>query len=154
MSERSGMSKHPIRDANTPPAYGKGRRILTIKGGSSSIKFALFEAGENPRQILSGGIEGVGLSEGTFSVKSSNNADNVSNRINAADHTMAVSLLMDWIQERLHRGELTAVGHRVVHGGPKYCEPQRVTPDLIAVYRAYSSSTQNIYQRKCQCRLY
>jgi acetate kinase len=41
-------------------------------------------------------------------------------------------LLMDWIEERIRRGELTAVGHRVVHGGPKYSEPQRITPEMVA----------------------
>jgi acetate kinase len=38
---------------------------------------------------------------------------------------------MDWIQQRIGRGALTAVGHRVVHGGPKYSEPQRITPEMI-----------------------
>src|SRR5258708_40226176 len=38
---------------------------------------------------------------------------------------------MDWIQERIKRGTLTAVGHRVVHGGPNYWEPQRIAPGLI-----------------------
>jgi len=41
-------------------------RILTINGGSSSIKFALFEAGDSLRQILEGGIERIGLPEATF----------------------------------------------------------------------------------------
>jgi acetate kinase len=31
--------------------------VLTINGGSSSIKFALFEAGDSLRRILEGGIE-------------------------------------------------------------------------------------------------
>lgn len=38
---------------------------------------------------------------------------------------------MDWLEERLGRDDLAAVGHRVVHGGPKYTEPQRVTPDMV-----------------------
>jgi acetate kinase len=37
--------------------------ILTINGGSSSIKFALFDAGDSLRRILSGGIERIGLPE-------------------------------------------------------------------------------------------
>ena len=37
--------------------------ILTINGGSSSIKFALFEAGNSLRRILEGGIERIGLPE-------------------------------------------------------------------------------------------
>ena len=41
-------------------------RILTINGGSSSIKFAVFEAGDSLRRILEGGIERIGLPEATF----------------------------------------------------------------------------------------
>jgi len=41
-------------------------RILTINGGSSSIKFALFEAGGSLRRILEGGIERIGLPEATL----------------------------------------------------------------------------------------
>jgi acetate kinase len=44
-------------------------RILTINGGSSSIKFALFEAGDSPQRILEGGIERIGLPEATLRVK-------------------------------------------------------------------------------------
>jgi acetate kinase len=38
---------------------------------------------------------------------------------------------MDWIEERLGHDALTAVGHRVVHGGPKYSQPQRITADMV-----------------------
>jgi acetate kinase len=40
--------------------------ILTINGGLSSIKFALFEAGDLLRRILEGEIERIGLPESTF----------------------------------------------------------------------------------------
>jgi acetate kinase len=106
--------------------------ILTINGGSSSIKFALFEVGETLRRTLEGHIERIGLPEATFAVKSKVETDNFSRRINALDHTTAVEVLMDWIEARFQRGELSGVGHRVVHGGPKYHEPQRITPEMIA----------------------
>jgi acetate kinase len=44
-------------------------RILTINGGSSSIKFALFEAGDPLRRILEGGIKRIGLAEATLQAK-------------------------------------------------------------------------------------
>ncbi len=44
---------------------------------------------------------------------------------------MAVAALMDWIRERLGRDALTAVGHRVVHGGPKYSDAQLITREMI-----------------------
>ena len=95
-------------------------RILTINGGSSSIKFALFEAGDSLRRILEGGIERIGLPEASFRVKGTDQADNFSRPVSAPDHTAAVGILMDWIEERSGRTVLTAVGHRVLQGGPKY----------------------------------
>ncbi|MGA2863645.1 MAG: acetate/propionate family kinase [Verrucomicrobiota bacterium] len=106
--------------------------ILTVNGGSSSIKFALFEAGRSLRRILAGRIERIGLPATAFLVKGPNPADNFSRPVVAPDHTAAVGVLMDWLGERIRRGELAAVGHRVVHGGPKYSEPQRITAELVA----------------------
>ena len=106
-------------------------RILTINGGSSSIKFALFEAGDALRRILEGGIERIGLPEAAMRVKGVNQADNFVRPVTAPDHTVAVGLLMDWIEQRSGRNALTAVGHRVVHGGPKYSQPQRITVEMV-----------------------
>ena len=105
--------------------------ILTVNGGSSSIKFALFEASGSLRRILTGRIEGVGLPQGGFAVHSADTGENFSRAVTVPDHTAAVNLLMDWIEERFARSELAAVGHRVVHGGPKYWEPQRITAEMV-----------------------
>ena len=107
-------------------------RILTINGGSSSIKFALFEAGDSLLRILEGGIDRIGLPEATFRVKGETPADNFSRLVTAPDHTVAVGALMDWIEERSGRDALTAVGHRVVDGGPKYSKPERITAEMVA----------------------
>ena len=106
-------------------------RILTINGGSSSIKFALFEAGNSLGRILEGAIERIGLPEAALKVKGKSGADNFARPVTAPDHTVAVGALMDWIEERIGVGILTAVGHRVVHGGPKYSEPQRITAEMV-----------------------
>ena len=58
-------------------------------------------------------------------------ADSFSRSVTAPDHTAAVGVLMDWIEERIGSDALTAVGHRVVHGGPKYSKPQRITPEMV-----------------------
>ncbi|MGD0004765.1 MAG: acetate/propionate family kinase [Anaerolineaceae bacterium] len=105
--------------------------VLTINGGSSSIKFALFDISPKLRRILAGTIERIGLPETTFVVKGLDKADNFTRPVTAANHTAAVGLLMDWIEERIPLGELAAVGHRVVHGGPKYSEPQLITNEMV-----------------------
>jgi acetate kinase len=105
--------------------------ILTINGGSSSIKFALFEAGGSLRRLLAGSLDRIGLPEAAFAVKGLDKADNFTRSVSAANHTAAVAVLMDWIEVRIPRRELTAVGHRVVHGGPRYSEPQRITTEMV-----------------------
>jgi acetate kinase len=105
--------------------------ILTINGGSSSIKFALFQVESPLRRVLEGRIERIGMLSPNFVVKGLNPADNFSRPVVAPDHKVAVSALMDWVEERTGRGEVTAIGHRVVHGGPKYSEPQLVTAEMV-----------------------
>ncbi len=105
--------------------------ILTINGGSASIKFALFEAGVSLRRILDGAIERIGLPEATLRVKGVNPADTFSRSVTVSDHTAAVDILMNWIEERVGGEALAAVGHRVVHGGPTYNQPERITAGMV-----------------------
>ena len=113
--------------------------ILTLNGGSSSIKFALFEAFEVPRRILGGAIERIGQPQATLKTKGADPADVTSQGVNAPDHAAAVGVLMDWIQQRLGGDVLAAVGHRVVQGGPKYSAPQLITDALIEDVRGLFS---------------
>ena len=112
--------------------------ILTINGGSSSIKFALFEANDSLKRIVEGAIDRIGLPGSSFHAKGSSEADNFSQIIKAVDHMEAVGILMDWIQKRSKHTALTAIGHRVVHGGPKYFKPQKVTSQMIKELHALS----------------
>jgi len=112
--------------------------VLTINGGSSSIKFALFRADHTLRRMLEGRIERIGLPGSTFVVTGLHQGDTFSRRVAAPDHGAAVGLLMDWIEERIGVDILTAVGHRVVHGGPQHREPERITAELVAELRQLS----------------
>src|SRR5579875_1759607 len=106
--------------------------ILTVNGGSSSIKFALFEAGGSLLRLLGGGIERIGLPGAVFRVKGLAEADTFSQEVHAADHTEAANVVLDWLEKRSDITPLTAVGHRILQGGPKYYEPQRITTDMVA----------------------
>jgi acetate kinase len=112
--------------------------ILTVNGGSSSIKFALFAASRALPRILSGKIDAIGQPRSTFQAKGVAPADTFSRPVKTPNHTAAVSVLMDWISTRFRRDELAAVGHRVVHGGPKYWQPQRITPKMLQTLRQLS----------------
>ena len=105
--------------------------ILAVNGGSSSIKFALFEVGDPPRRVLGGEIQRIGLPEATMRVRGVAPADSFSQSVTAPDHTAAAGVLMDWVEQRIGREALAAVGHRIVHGGPKYIEPQCITAEML-----------------------
>ena len=107
--------------------------ILTVNGGSSSIKFALFDGAL--RRILQGAVERIGLPEAALRGQGLNPQDNFLRSVTAPDHATAVAVLMDWIEGRSGPDALAAVGHRVVHGGPKYSQPERITAKMVEELR-------------------
>ncbi len=109
--------------------------VLTINAGSSSIKFSLFEVGDRPARRLQGRIEGIGNAEGSFTINGPNHADEVSHPVAVSDQKSAASVLMAWVHEHVPRETLAAVGHRLVHGGEKYWQPERLTPEMLAALR-------------------
>jgi acetate kinase len=84
-------------------------RILTINGGWSSIKFALFDAGDALQRLMEGAIERIGLQGAAFAVKALDPADCFSHAVTVPDHTAAVTTLMDWIEERSEHDRQTGV---------------------------------------------
>jgi len=104
--------------------------ILTINGGSSSIKFALYRTDELLKRWLYGKVDRIGLpgTNMTFNDLTQNQQD--SRGIKASDHRSAADLLIVWLEERIGFASLKAVGHRVVHG-MKHTEPERVTQELL-----------------------
>ena len=110
--------------------------ILTINGGSSSIKFALFEPGEEPRRVHGGRIERIGLNGTTLCTSGPAGSDQETRSLATADHAAATAVLLDWLAAHLEGAAPVAVGHRVVHGGPEFSAPQAITTGLLAKLRA------------------
>jgi acetate kinase len=104
--------------------------VLTINGGSSSIKFALYRTAEPLKRSLHGKVDRIGLpgTRLTFTEETRNQGD--SRGIETSDHRSAAAFLIDWLEEKIGFASVKAVGHRVVHG-MNYTEPQRVTPELM-----------------------
>jgi acetate kinase len=104
--------------------------VLTINGGSSSIKFALYQFGEPLKRRLYGKIDRIGLSGTnlTFNDLTDNRHD--SHSIEASDHRSAANVLIDWLEKQDGFASVGALGHRVVHG-MKHIQPEIVTQDLL-----------------------
>jgi acetate kinase len=114
---------------------GSGGLILTINGGSSSIKFSICEPKEPIRRIVWGQVERVGSPRPLLTIEDIGSKPIAKALRGAADHPAAVEQMLDLLQKRPEFSAVAAVGHRVVHGGPRLFEPQRITPRLIAQLR-------------------
>ena len=95
-------------------------KIMSVNAGSSSLKFSLFEM-DNKQLIASGYFERVTLPGSFFNIKY--NGEKYFEEIEMPNHTVAVQIMLDrlislGIVSSLE--EISAVGHRIVHGGDKY----------------------------------
>jgi len=104
--------------------------ILTINGGSSSIKFALYKAGEPLKRELHGKVDRIGLSGTNLTFKDPARNEDGSLTLDASDHKSAATFLMDWLQKKNAVESVRAVGHRVVHG-MQHTAPELVTQELL-----------------------
>lgn len=99
--------------------------LLTVNAGSSSVKFALFGANNLTNEVLQASIENIGQDTSRMII------NGVVSPVDAPTHSVATSLLADAVSKEVPTKHIAAVGHRIVHGGPKYYKPQLVTPQLL-----------------------
>jgi acetate kinase len=111
---------------------------LVLNSGSSSLKFALFRAvaGADWPMVARGNLEGIGKSpkmsarDGTGGeLKTPTLPDGVRDASAALEHVFA------WLRANYGGGRIMGVGHRVVHGGPRYAGPAIVTPEVLTELR-------------------
>jgi len=104
--------------------------LLTINGGSSSIKFALYQVGEPLKRRLWGKIDRIGLSGTNLTFNDPTGNQQGSHSIAASDHRSAANVLIDWLVDQDGFASVVALGHRVVHG-MKHIQPEIVTQALL-----------------------
>jgi propionate kinase len=126
---REVLILHCMASASQP---GRGPYVLTINSGSSSIKFALFNAREPLRRILKGKFERVGLPDGDLTIEDLERRTREARPLHLTNHAACVPPLIEWLERRVSLKSVGAIGHRVVHGGTKYLETQPVTSEMLA----------------------
>ena len=114
--------------------------ILVVNAGSSSVKFQIFDSSEPdaPRRLLKGQVDGISARprlraeapDGSPLVDRSYAATEV------ADVPAATAVAAEWLRQTPGI-ELTAVGHRVVHGGPDYDRPVLIDKNVLARLERY-----------------
>jgi acetate kinase len=108
--------------------------VLTINGGSSSIRFSVYEGGSTPRRRLAGKIDRIGSSGTELTLTEPIGKSPPVHRLEPSERRHAGEFLLDWLEAQPIFASIRAVGHRVVHG-MKFSEPQKVTPRLIQQLR-------------------
>jgi len=112
-------------------AGDNARNILTINAGSSSIKLGLFSLDNDiPKRLLESAVEDIGQPVARFIVKSADAAENSPQSVVAGDHAAAAEILVDWLKQQTSV-TVSAVGHRIVHGGPKYYEACVIDDEVV-----------------------
>ncbi len=120
-----------------PEDHRRNADVLTINVGSSSIKFAVFTDGTSPERVLSGQVERIGSPKSSLSFNLAGGKTS-SQAFSSGKSPEVMQGLLEWFKSRAEFEAVQVVVHRLVHGGPKYREPQRVTPDLLAELRRIS----------------
>lgn len=101
--------------------------VLVVNAGSSSLKAALFRNGD-PDDRVSAVVDRIGKPGSTLTVK--HGAAKESRPTRAKDAMGALDEILEAAGVAL--GELVAVGHRIVHGGPKHEAPCRLTAAVLS----------------------
>ena len=129
--------------AKTVGAGGEPFSVLAINSGSSSLRFTLFKAGQSLAQILTGKFERIGLPDAGLSFTDVLANQNDERRIDAPNHVACIPLLVELLEKKAGDNAVNAIGYRVVHGGPRYREPQRVDEAMLEELRRISSFAPN-----------
>ena len=103
--------------------------ILTVNGGSSSIRVAVFASGAAPQVLLDGKVERLGKEAPLFSVNRSGEPKQTIELHMPAGQS-PIEPLMDWMEKFAPELRPDVIGHRVVHG-MLHSAPEKVTPQLV-----------------------
>lgn len=107
--------------------------IAVLNAGSSSIKFALYEAGRDGAALFRGQIESIGLAPQLRATDASGAVIAERRWSEAAlDHHDATGEILKLVRELLAGRPVLAFGHRVVHGGTTFAAPARINGTVLA----------------------
>ena len=116
-------------------------KVLVINAGSSSIKYQLIDM-TNEALLAKGQCDRIGIEGGNFKQK---NADGTEYKVEVdiPDHAAGIKLVVDALTDKEHgviasMSEISAVGHRVVHGGEKFSGSVVITEDVIEAMKECS----------------
>lgn len=110
--------------------------ILVLNSGSSSLKFGVYvRGGSDEVPLLTGSAHGIGQDNGTLTIRSADGSPFTDREHTHESQSDALTSVAAVIRDHI-RAAPVAVGHRIVHGGPKLCTHQKITPQLLTELRS------------------
>jgi acetate kinase len=109
--------------------------VLTINGGSSSIKFALFSADSPLRRIFGGQVERIGMPSALLTATRDNSSELDKQPIPAATFHDGIQGVISYLRQRIGNSKISAIGHRIVKGGARLVDNQLITAEVLAELR-------------------
>ncbi len=115
---------------------GKDNLILALNSGSSSLKFGVYRRGATDEEpLLTGSAEDIGRKSGKLHIRSSDGNVLVARERIHESQRLALAAVAEAIKEHIPAVPV-AVGHRIVHGGPKLRTHQLITPQVLDQLRS------------------
>jgi acetate kinase len=108
--------------------------VLCLNGGSSSLKFALFELGQREMRVASGAVERIGSGDGRLWLRDAGARSLADHPGRFPDAEAAVHAALAALAS-VQLGTPDAVGHRLVHGGADHAAPERIDGRLLTTLR-------------------
>ena len=112
--------------------------VLTVNAGSSSVKWALFRAAASPVRVATGRIERIGLRDGIITATDVATEQETRRIVQVPNHAASVRWLIDQLAQSGQGLSIKAIGHRVVHGGSRYVDPQVISGEVMEELRRLS----------------
>jgi acetate kinase len=108
------------------------KRVLTMNRGSATLKAALYDAGNHDDLLLSMTVEQAGVSSSSLKIADPNGTSLFESTVESGETNAALETMLAWLGKHGHLSGLAAAGHRLVQGGPRYREPQRISPEFLS----------------------
>jgi acetate kinase len=111
------------------------QRILTMNRGSATLKSTLYEVAARNEALLSISVAYSGATSAHLKIADANGASLLDSPVKGKDSNAALETVFEWLDEYQYLSGLKAAGHRLVHGGARYTQPQRITPTFLSALK-------------------
>jgi len=106
--------------------------ILTVNRGSGTLKAGLYTAARPPALVASMKVDRAGTPDARIKIADPSGKALFDSAIKHGATNSDLTAILEWLRENGYAASLVGIGHRLVHGGPRYTESQKITPEVLA----------------------